>query len=435
MSKTNYISIGAALIVFASVATALRFDNMPLGIGEVTFILVFFWALRYRQPLRYLKHPIMLFWIGFITIAAMARLLSTVEGASATHTAMAYVYSSSFSLIALACLDQASRHQFEGFIKALVLIPGIMLVIPFLCFLTDATRLAEFFRINTDFPSRLSAWSTNPNQLGLLLLPIPFWLMAVRRDAQWQGVRWLRNFTLLWAFFLLGICVRSDALLLAWCAGLPLLTGIAAVWVKPFNWRLFGSVMTAFVLAFASFKVMIDGPGREQLIRAESVVIEAATKLLGKPSPEIGEKPFAPSKSDSVIGVGFDQNKSGVRRTLWVHAYEAWLQSPFIGNGPGAFSYLDDPAQKQEAHNLSFDLLTQAGMVGVLMFAALYLWLFSKAYQARDPYSLVILVVLMLFSGAHFMLRQPIFSLYMILCALAVKHGIFNAMRDKPQPT
>ncbi|OPK07602.1 hypothetical protein [Pseudomonas sp. VI4.1] len=187
MGKVNFLSIGAALIVFASVATVLRFGNLPIGIGELAVMLLFLWALRYRGALHYLKHPIMLFWIGFIAIAAVAALLSPVEGASATHTAAAYIYTGCFSLMALACIEQTSKQEFSSFIKALGVIPVVLLAIPFLCFLTDSNELAELFRINTDYPSRLSAWSTNPNQLALLLLPIPIWLMAVYRESNWQA--------------------------------------------------------------------------------------------------------------------------------------------------------------------------------------------------------------------------------------------------------
>ncbi|MDQ0121492.1 hypothetical protein J2W17_000429 [Pseudomonas lini] len=433
MGKVNFLSIGAALIVFASVATVLRFGNLPIGIGELAVMLLFLWALRYRGALRYLTHPIMLFWIGFIAIAAVAALLSPVEGASATHTAAAYIYTGCFSLMALACIEQTSKQEFSSFIKALGVIPVVLLAIPFLCFLTDSNELAQLFRINTDYPSRLSAWSTNPNQLALLLLPIPIWLMAVYRESNWQGARWLRNFLLLWAFFFLGICVRSDALLLAWCIGLPLLTIVASLWVKRINWKMFATMLVAFVLAFSTFKVMIDGPGREQLLKIETAIVSTVSSMFGEAAPEQPKKAFAPGKSDSIIGVGFDENKGGVRKTLWIHAYDAWLQSPIIGHGPGAFSYLEDPAKKEEAHNLGFDMLTQVGIAGVLLFAALYLWLLFKAYQARDPYSLAVLIVLMLFSGAHFMLRQPVFSLYMIICALAVKNGSFTALREKPQ--
>ncbi len=437
MRKTIYIPICAALVVFASVATALRFSNLPIGLGEVIVILLSLWALRYKHALRYVTHPIMVFWIGFITIAAIAAYFSPLKGAASAHTAAAYVYVAGFSLMALACLEQASREEFESFIKALGVVPAVLLIVPFLCFLTESHELARFFGINTDYPSRLSAWSTNPNQLALLLLPIPIWLMAVHRNSNWQGWRWLRNFLFLAAFFFLGICVRSDALLLAWTIGLPLLAIVTSLWVKRTNWKLLGTMLCAFVLAFSSFKFMIDGPGRERLIEIESSIVSAASSMFapadqGSTSPQAPKKATAPSKSDSLIGVGFDENKGGVRRTLWTHATEAWLQSPLIGHGPGAFSYLDDPATKEEAHNLAFDMLTQVGIAGVLLFSALYLWLLLKAFQARDPYSLTVLLVLMLFSGAHFMLRQPIFSLYMIICALAVQKGSFTALRDKP---
>ncbi|MEN4829545.1 O-antigen ligase family protein [Pseudomonas sp. P39-UII1] len=434
MSKMNFVVIGAALIVFASVATALRFGSMPIGIGEVAVILAFIWALRYRKAMLYIQHPIMLFWMSFIATVAVAMAVGTLKGASSLHTAAAYLYAGCFSLMALACLEQVSKQQFISFIKALSIIPGIMLFIPFLCFLTDSTDLAALFGINTEYPSRLSAWSTNPNQLALLLLPVPFWLLAVYRNTKWQGLHWLRYFGLLWAFFFLGISVRSDALLLAWIIGLPVLTAVAWAWIKPFNWKLFATTLAAFVLAFGAFKFMIDGPGREHLAKTEAVVVGAVSSLFGEKPSQTSGRTFAPGKSDSVMGVGFDQNKSGVRKTLWIHSYEVWLQSPLIGHGPGAFSYLDDPAKKEEAHNLGFDILTQAGIVGVLLFAALYLWLMFKACQARDPFSLTVLVVLLIFSGAHFMLRQPVFSLYMIICALAVKQGIFTALREKPQP-
>jgi len=436
MRTLNYISIGAALVVFASVATALRFADLPVGLGELVVVLLTLWALRYKHALRYLKHPIMMFWAGFIAIAGMAALLSPLQGAASAHTAVAYLYVACFSLMALAFMDQASQQEFDSFIKALGVVPAVLLTVPFICFLTDSFELARFFGINTDYPSRLSAWSTNPNQLALLLLPIPIWLMAVHRNSNWQGLRWLRNLLLLSAFFFLGICVRSDALLLAWTIGLPLLAIVTALWAKRVNWKLLFTMLCAFILAFSSFKFIIDGPGREKLLAVEASIVSTVSSVFSTPTqntaaPRVSKKVTAPGKSDSVIGVGFDENKGSVRKTLWIHATEAWLQSPLIGHGPGAFSYLNDPEVKEEAHNLAFDMLTQVGIAGVLLFAALYLWLIVRAYRAKDPYSLTVLIVLMLFSGAHFMLRQPIFSLYLIVCALAVKNGSFTTLRDK----
>lgn len=408
MLKLNLISIGAALVVFASVATALRFSSLPLGVGEIAVALLFLWSLYYKQPLRYLTHPIMLFWIGFIAIAGLAAWFSPLKGGSSVHTAVAYVYAACCSLVALACIGQASQQDLNRFIKALIIVPIVLLVFPFFCFITQACGLAENLGVVTYSVPRLSGWSLNPNQLAMFLLPLPIWFMAINRDADWRGVRLLGNFLFLWVIFLFGISVRSDALLIAWCTGLLALALIAYFWQKPFQWKMFAALVIAFFLAFGTFKFMTDGPGHEYL--------------------------SGPTQSDSTLGVGFDKNKGGVRKTLRDNAIVAWLESPIIGNGPGAHSHLDDPEVKQEAHNLALDILTQTGLVGALLFGALYLWLMIKAYRARDPYSLVVLIALMIFSGAHFMLRQPTFSLYMIICAIAVRNGCFTTSREKNQP-
>ncbi|MCY1185047.1 hypothetical protein D9M73_257940 [compost metagenome] len=79
-------------------------------------------------------------------------------------------------------------------------------------------------------------------------------------------------------------------------------------------------------------------------------------------------------------------------------------------------------------------MLTQVGIVGVLLFAALYLWLVVGAVRARDPYSITLLVILMVFSGAHFMLRQPVFTLYMVICAVVIRNRLFERLPDNADP-
>jgi hypothetical protein len=164
----------------------------------------------------------------------------------------------------------------------------------------------------------------------------------------------------------------DSALLLAWRIGLPLLTIMAALWTYQVNSKMRATMLVAFLLAFGSFKFMIDGPDREKLIEAETPIVNAVTTMFsaagGEASPQKTTRAFAPGKSDS-------------------------------------FSCLADSAKKEEAHNLEFDMPTQVAIAGVLLFAALNPWLLVKAYQARAPYS------------------------------LAVKNGSFTAARKKPQPT
>lgn len=464
MHKSSVVPVIAALVAFLSVSTMLRFPGLPVGLGEVIVVLAACVFLRRGNFLHNLKHPLMLFWLAFIATAVVGYLVRKVQGEGTIHTAIAYIYAAGFTLIVLAYVGDLNKVGFQRFLRAMGTIPVLLLAIPLFIFLIGSVWLSDMLEINTTYyPSRVSAWSTNPNQLALFLLPVPIWLAAIYQNTQWQGLRLFKKFFFLWFVFFLGFCVRSDALLLAWFIGLPLLTGMAWWWLGRLNWKFFVTMLAAFVLAFGSFKFFFDGPGQQlfQAMRADiaqrlaahernvaaneekgtgagkgekhsamSAILDRAKALVpqagedGAPQTAPGQPSFG--RSDSALGVGMDPNKASVRKTLWLHALEVWKLSPIVGHGPGAFSYLDSPEQRQEAHNLLLDMLTQVGVVGVVLFAALYLWLLVGAVKARDPYSITLLVILMVFSGAHFMLRQPVFTLYMVMCAVIIKNRLFG---------
>lgn len=468
MHKNSVAPVIAALVAFLSVSTMLRFPGLPVGVGELIVFLAAFGFFRRSEFLQNLKHPLMLFWISFIATAIAGYFVGSVHGAGSIHTAIAYLYAAGFTLIVLTYVGDLNKAEFQRFIRAMGTIPVLLLAIPLFIFLIGSVWLSDLLEINTTFyPSRVAAWSTNPNQLALFLLPVPIWLAAISQNTHWQGWRFVKKFLFLWFFFFLGFCVRSDALLLAWCIGLPLLAVIAWCWLENINWKFFATMIAAFVLAFVSFKFFFDGSGQQtfETVRAEisekmssagmSGIVEKseyvgngqASKTLSlladlgldptskSNSSEQGAvikeapAPLAFGRSDSALGVGMDPNKAGVRKTLWIHAFEVWKLSPIVGQGPGAFSYLDSPDVRQEAHNLLLDMLTQVGIVGVVLFAALYIWLIIGAIKARDPYSITLLVILMVFSGAHFMLRQPMFTLYMVICAVVIKNRLFEQLR------
>lgn len=470
MHKSSVVPVIAALVAFLSVSTMLRFPGLPVGIGEIIVVLAACVFIRRGNFLQNLKHPLMLFWFAFIATAIVGYCVRKVQGEGTIHTAIAYVYAAGFTLIVLAYVGDLNKVGFQRFIRAMGTIPVLLLAIPLFIFLIGSVWLSDMLEINTTFyPSRVSAWSTNPNQLALFLLPVPIWLAAIYQNTQWQGLRLFKKFFFLWFFFFLGFCVRSDALLLAWCIGLPLLTGMAWWWLGRLNWKFFATMLTAFVLAFGSFKFFFDGPGQQlfQSMRADfaerlashereaaanqeksgdagkpsafTAILNSAKALAPKADDDAGHHaaPGQPSfgRSDSALGIGMDPNKAGVRKTLWIHALEVWKLSPIVGHGPGAFSYLDSPEQRQEAHNLLLDMLTQVGVVGVVLFAALYLWLLAGAIKARDPYSITLLVILMVFSGAHFMLRQPVFTLYMVMCAVIIKNRLFGLEHSEAEKT
>lgn len=470
MHKKSVVPVVAALAAFLSVSTMLRFPGLPVGLGEAIVLLASFGIIRRRGFLKNLKHPLMLFWASFIATAIVGYFMGSVRGVGSIHTGVAYLYAAGFTLIVLAYVDELNKAEFQRFIRAMGTIPTLLLSVPLLIFFSGSIWFSDLLEINTSFyPSRVAAWSTNPNQLALFLLPVPIWLAAISQNTNWSGWRLIRKFFFLWFFFFLGFSVRSDALLLAWCIGIPLLTVMTWSWLKKINWKFFATLISSFLLAFVSFKFFIDGPGQQvfEAVRTEiSQEISSVSRLAvtddggkfvsgGHPSKAetVGNLdhasashrdeskdqgvamqktpvPLAFGRSDSAIGIGMDPNKGGVRKTLWVHAFEVWKLSPIFGHGPGGFSYLDTPSERQEAHNLLLDMLTQVGIAGVLLFAALYLWLIIGAIKARDPYSMTLLVVLMIFSGAHFMLRQPVFALYMVICAVVVKNRLFEQLDD-----
>ncbi|WMI98294.1 O-antigen ligase family protein [Pseudomonas chlororaphis subsp. aurantiaca] len=468
MDRKSVVPVMGALVAFLSVSTMLRFPGLPVGVSEViVFVtaLVFVFCRR-SELLQNLKHPLMLFWGAFITTAVIGNLTGTVRGEATVHTGGAYLYAAGFTLIVLTYVDDLNQAEFQRFIRALSTIPILLLSIPLLVFFIGSDWLSDLLEINTSFyPSRVAAWSMNPNQLALFLLPVPIWLAAISQNSHWKGWRFFKKFFFLWFVFFLGFCVRSDALLLAWAVGIPFLTVVAWHWLKKVNWKFFATLIATFLLAFASFKFFFDGAGQRifEVVRAEvsqkmssavlpvasdhdrnvdkapvskstGAVFELVERLEHRASPTT-EAPVPPAfgKSDSTIGIGMDPNKAGVRKTLWIHAFEVWKLSPVVGHGPGAFSYLDSPNERQEAHNLLLDLLTQVGIVGVAFFAVVYLWLVVGAIKARDPYSITLLVILMLFSGAHFMLRQPVFTLYMVICAVVIKKRLFEQVSEEQE--
>jgi hypothetical protein len=395
MHKNSVAPVIAALVAFLSVSTMLRFPGLPVGVGEVIVFLAAILFFRRSNFLQNLKHPLMLFWVAFIATAVAGYFAGSVRGEGTIHTSLAYLYAAAFTLIVLSYVGDLNKSEFQRFIRAMGTIPVLLLAVPLIVFLIGSVWLSDLLEINTTFyPSRVAAWSTNPNQLALFLLPVPIWLAAVSQTSHWQGWRLVKKFFFLWFFFFLGFCVRSDALLLAWCIGLPLLTVIAWWWLDKINWKFFATMIFAFVLAFASFKFFFDGPGQQvfETVRAEisermsSVGMSASddkdehagTGVTSKPSGFLSSLGLAPvfkrdtlkrqdaksngaaaprtfGKSDSALGIGMDPNKAGVRKTLWIHAFEVWKLSPIVGHGPGAFSYLDSPDERQEAHNLLLD--------------------------------------------------------------------------------
>lgn len=116
--------------------------------------------------------------------------------------------------------------------------------------------------------------------------------------------------------------------------------------------------------------------------------------------------------------VWYSADEGGARLTLALNGIKAYLSSPFLGHGGGAFSGASVPFSRFESHNTFIDLLTIAGpFIAVLFYAPLFFAAYSLFKQERFS-SAALLVGVIAYSLFHFIGRHPIMW---VIWALSIK--------------
>ena len=110
-----------------------------------------------------------------------------------------------------------------------------------------------------------------------------------------------------------------------------------------------------------------------------------------------------------IINTWQSADEGGGRITLALNGILAFLESPIFGHGTGAFSGVDIPMMRYEAHNTIIDFLTMGGIPFVLIVYVPFL-LAAKELLIDSKYLILgVLVGIMVFSFFHFIGRHPIF--------------------------
>ena len=95
-------------------------------------------------------------------------------------------------------------------------------------------------------------------------------------------------------------------------------------------------------------------------------VRETASSFVGE------EAVYDPGSEES----RFTQGGSGGRGTMWRTAWKGFLDAPVIGNGAGSFPRVEErygrvpDTDRSQAHSLEMDLLSETGVVGMVLFMA-----------------------------------------------------------------
>lgn len=226
---------------------------------------------------------------------------------------------------------------------------------------------------------RLAGLSSNPNQLALLVLVTFNMLFLFSKDLCFSGsVRTLSY------VFLIYVSLRtvSEALLVAIFLGCFM---YAVCRIYAFSLRRPSSlyvfmisiiVLNVFVVYFAKFVT------------------------------------YTPSDAYEAININ---NQGDDRFTLWFNGLLSLKDSFLFGNGPGAHSGFDAPFEGVEAHNTFIDMISQVGFLGFISFSVLTLYIFLRTPRRLRKYAVFSLSSLFAFSLFHFVLRQPLFWLALIL--------------------
>lgn len=133
---------------------------------------------------------------------------------------------------------------------------------------------------------------------------------------------------------------------------------------------------------------------------------------------------------DYFLGIWRTADEGGGRITLALNGFLAFLESPVFGHGAGAFSGVDIPMMRFEAHNTIIDFLTMGGIPFVIIVYLPFL-LAAKELLYNSKYLILgILVAIVVFSLFHFIGRHPIFW-FVWGCSISIVMHYKNISKEK----
>lgn len=118
-------------------------------------------------------------------------------------------------------------------------------------------------------------------------------------------------------------------------------------------------------------------------------------------------------------------DEGGGRAQLYISAIYAWLDTPFsmfFGHGAGSYSGINGPFEMAEAHNTVLDFASVAGIFGLLLFPVIPLWMIMRSMSKSYRFAPAVLMGLVAFAFFHFVGRQPVFWVSLVLITRLIQH-------------
>lgn len=421
--------VGVGLLL--SICTNLRVTSYRVGPGEVVLLLLTLVGLVSAKPGVWLRNPIVWFIGLFAACASLGGLVSDAVGGRVDWYLKAYVFTGVVSIGLAALLSELSNVALRRSLLCLTTLTAILLWFGFAVYVKGDVALINVLHMADWGDVRYSGWSENPNQLALFFVPLPVWLAALWRDVHkptlWQMVGFG---VLLLALMLMGLLVRSDGLLVVWVFEFLVLLGLRMRWDMKVSRLSLLAYALAMVLCVVFVKTFAHGEVRKSF--------QCAAQTLSEGLNPWKERCYQAQvfEDQEALRIGYSDpvEKTGLRQALWQHGLKSWAESPWVGHGPGNFSWDPNPAiesqaqvppeAKQESHNLTIEFLVQGGILPGMAWVALILYLLVGAWRAKDSYSFSVVLMMAVFTFFH-VTRQPYLWFTLIMSYEAIRRRLF----------
>lgn len=381
------------LFSILTICSSLRFTNQSFGIGEVGVIamLVFFAINNVKKIFFVLVNyfPIFLFILCYLLTVVVATTISQQKGIVSVgwrHDILAFLFLSVYIVLFFLVVDYLGDDYFiiRNFIFYAVLLG-------FISFIVNVFQINGFQDLSLQLNInrwhegvRVSGWSADPNQWAFMLLIALFFIFKINFIKHTNNTYFLIALVF-WFCFL----PRSDAALLTMF--FLVFSLIFLSWINNFLLKEHVLGMCILVVLFLLFKFFFSD--------------------------------YVVNKSQVILGIGVGGDKVEVRFNLVINALKAWLTSPIIGLGAGAYSGIDVPFQEHEAHNLVVQLLVNSGLIGFLAALGLFSWLFIQLRKDYKGQLMLLGIIMLVFhGGAQYMMRHPLFWMMVSLAVWEAKN-------------
>jgi O-antigen ligase len=381
MKTWEIIWVAAGIVL--TTASQLRLASFPLGPGEATLSI---WMLLVGIEIGYLRHHFItsitrvIFWFWIVSLTCLTLGFLIAESIALTsediyHDLLAFVFAFSFSITFLIRVSSNKdlKKLLTFFLSFTIISLSIVFLFPGLIpFLTPWYGEVRF-----------AAWSNDPNQLALLLSPMPFFCLHLFRLSS-NKLEKLWHILLIFLAFLLGIATQSDSLKLWWSIAI-----LATIFLM-----LYREISKRTASYFSSSKNFVI----KQLLLSSLLLI---ILFLGY---VVYEQVYA------VLSNTYNYGSQGSDRlTLWKNGIAALSHSPLFGLGPGAHSGYTRPFLDTEAHNTFIDWAASYGIIGLICYLTLLGWIGWKTWKNGSSALVAALISLVGYSVFVYTARHIVF--------------------------